>query len=568
MAEEDLVETLNMLLVQGVLADQLEILLCLDEIDVRSLKFLKQSHIPYDLVGQSDTYVGPGVMWNKAINRASGAWFAFLWSGVRWESHSIWHMMQTGSMASCAVYGPALYEVRNRTKSFVPPQVGLGELAKQLAFVANEIPLAYMLIPSAVVRAVGNFEEDAMYAGLVDWEWVLRLINAQKLVMSLGQQAKIKAPLGEYTPLPTNQKSFDEQIRVLIYQQPLQVLHKIAIVTGLHEGAQVQLCLLNYLQHPKLSQTIGWRRFVEDQLSVEELLEYDLIFFIRNKSSQAVSVSEFLKRHHKKMIYLLDDNWLCAAQDYPQLVHDLGIRSEGYRCFLQMLEHVDQVWVYNKCVEEDLLPFVTNVKRLPINIALKQFHKRVRTDKKIHLGFAGSSSKLEHCVELFKALEKIMTVYDEVELYFKGMPLPPRFYSFFGRIHQEGYTLDYMDYVDTMNEWSYDIMLSPLGNTRYDCSKCINKYLEITASGAVGIYAKVPLYESIIEDGKNGLLVSNEEEAWYKAIEKMILDVPLRERIFEHAYKQVEAEYDTSQVIDSFMANLYVLLDEGRSFKG
>jgi hypothetical protein len=106
----------------------------------------------------------------------------------------------------------------------------------------------------------------------------------------------------------------------------------------------------------------------------------------------------------------------------------------------------------------------------------------------------------------------------------------------------------------------YDIGLAPLKNDLFHNSKTNNKFREYGACWVAGVYSNAEIYTDCVENGRTGLLVSNEEDAWYKAIKKLIDDPGLRESIQAEARAYVEKEYALNAFASSLMDDINQLL--------
>ncbi|WP_377483543.1 glycosyltransferase family 1 protein [Microbulbifer taiwanensis] len=79
------------------------------------------------------------------------------------------------------------------------------------------------------------------------------------------------------------------------------------------------------------------------------------------------------------------------------------------------------------------------------------------------------------------------------------------------------------------------IGLAPLVDSRFNRARSHTKFFDITAAGAVGVYAEGPVYGGIVAHEKNGLLLPMERQAWVDGILRLVADEPLRERLLEGA---------------------------------
>jgi len=64
----------------------------------------------------------------------------------------------------------------------------------------------------------------------------------------------------------------------------------------------------------------------------------------------------------------------------------------------------------------------------------------------------------------------------------------------------------------------------------------------LPALGIPGIYSDLPPYNSVIQDGLNGLLAKNNTD-WEVKLEKLILDQNLRIQIVKNAQKDINENY-------------------------
>lgn len=318
---------------------------------------------------------------------------------------------------------------------------------------------------------------------------------------------------------------------------------KLGIVSGRLEEVQVQLTLSNYLElweKEKGGGTIEWVHLLAYQIDEKDLEAYDIVFFIRANSLKCFYLMMGCKMKGITTVYILDDNWFCDALPYT------------LQCFKQCLLASDYVFVYNEWVYEEARRYHSNVYLFEPNVQLNDFERIERTTQEIRIGFAGSESKREYFQGAFEALEKIMDERCDVELYFKGIYLPLAFSKYGTRIHEENYVNSYKQYAQAISKWGCDIMISPLDQNEYTKGKCPNKYLEITAVGAAGIYSDTDVYRKYVADGKTGRITKNTKEGWYHALKTLIHDEAQRTAIRKAAYEDVQAHYNPAHLLPTF----------------
>ncbi|PKM50475.1 MAG: hypothetical protein CVV02_11080 [Firmicutes bacterium HGW-Firmicutes-7] len=592
MCEEELILTLETLYNQEHLPNdfEVEIIIMLDGVRLKDLEYLnnnidkKQNTI---IVDTNIGFAGPGLMWNAGNYISRGKKVCFTWTGVYWQKDSLMNLNNSLKDENCdGVYGQVKFETSNKNACDLG-YVGQFEAYSGWLQGSNLIPLCYCLFKRGLVEKLKGFYTDTTICRIVDWEFVLRAstIAAGRLKALKGTPLFARVSLcNVHSDLKFNE-SIDDIIRFglrnsvaysrkkritnkILNQSFLKSInaakegknkpYKIGIVSDMNDSTQVQVYLLNFFE--KLSKKVSWRKFHEQNLNISELNGYDLIFFVRSRSEQAVKAAQFCYKKDINTVYILDENWICETETYPELKAQRGINTSFYQNFILLISTMDYVLLYNDLLWQDVSEYTNQIILLSYNINLEFFKKRniKNNSNNIRIGYVGSNSILPFCDPAFNALKRIMDKYEEVNLYFHGMVLPEIFEKYSNRITMKSYEVDYAKYTKDLSEAHCDIMVSPLGNTRYLNSKCPYKYLDITAAGAVGIYTNTELYNNLIINEENGLIIENEEEQWFFALESLICDSTLREKLLSNAKEEVITVYETKAVLPMFIQLLQI----------
>lgn len=327
---------------------------------------------------------------------------------------------------------------------------------------------------------------------------------------------------------------------------------KIAIISGRLEEVQVQLTLVNYLalwQQKEGEEAVQWQWFLEYTLEEKSLQDFDMACFVRGRTFKALQLMAYCKACEIQTIYILDDNWFCEEV------------IETIQCFKQCLMCSDHVFVYNDYVYEQAKAYHEQVHLFCPNVNLEHFKKVERVEDSIKIGFAGSESKRTFFEPVFKALWRHMEENKVIELYFKGIYLPVNFRVYQHRVHEESYVACYHRYAQQVGRWGCEVMISPLIETPYTRGKCPNKYLEITAMGAVGIYSDTSVYRQYVQHKKNGLLISHTEADWYSGIEYLVKNREEAKKMGVAAREDVETHYTTQVLLDFFIYKMRSILE-------
>lgn len=154
------------------------------------------------------------------------------------------------------------------------------------------------------------------------------------------------------------------------------------------------------------------------------------------------------------------------------------------------------------------------------------------------------------------------------------------------RLMVGGFTPDYVDgsRVDIYKPVAYpqypamlrqaDVVLCSLDpNDSFNASKSAVKALEAWSAirpvgnselnGAAVIATDCIVYNTIVKDGVNGLLVEQTEEAWYRAIERVYQDDALRRRITRKGTHLVETKFSIANNWHNWKSAYKTMIQEG-----
>jgi hypothetical protein len=84
----------------------------------------------------------------------------------------------------------------------------------------------------------------------------------------------------------------------------------------------------------------------------------------------------------------------------------------------------------------------------------------------------------------------------------------------------------------------WDIALSPLRITPFNRYKSDIKFLDYCAIGAAGVFSRIAAYQSSVQDRATGILVDNQPELWFQAIDELI-----RNELFRMAIAREATDY-------------------------
>lgn len=288
--------------------------------------------------------------------------------------------------------------------------------------------------------------------------------------------------------------------------------------------------------------------FLRRFLLIFSVEKYDFIFLQREVTPLGPPVFEwiFSKLLKKKIIYDFDDAiWIPAVSEQNNLA--AIFKNSG---------KVKQIckWSYKiSCGNEYLCNYArqynSNVVYNPTCVDTQNKHNilAVHDVSRVTIGWTGSFPTMKYLDLVQPALRMLQDKYDfDIKIISTAKP-----------------TLDLrnIEYI----VWSEEnevpelalcqIGLMPLTDDEWSEGKCGLKLLQYLALEIPAVSSPVGVNKTIIEEGINGYLATSDSE-WYNAIEKLILDAPLRKKIGEAGRKKIINQYSVQSngknVIDLF----------------
>jgi len=547
----------------------------------------------------------PATLINHVIAHISSEWVSFCWPGTE---VSTWYANKAGLLQAgrerraniVAGYrgpGESRLQANHSVESFlVHPDDGFSSDYPQAWLqMLDLVPMANALVRTAFIREMGGFTINPQLQRHFWWAFTLRAAAVGKIDSVSLQPIPVKS-WHRYAFAAELAASNDSAIRLMMAARGMQgdqeardalpdnfstALQaqlnqareknhhtglRITVLGGVNEPAHNQLCFFNFFALIQRLDVLTWRSVLDEIAHPSDLALCDLVIFSRVRSARGVALMNFCREQHIPTLYMLDDNWFWLGREWPEYASAFSPGSAPFENFMHCLKNADTVLTYNQHLADDLAPYAKRLAILPTNVDLACFQRRPRRspDAAITIGYAGSIRKNS---QPFRALVEIARARPEVKIFVMSNTLPDELTALpLSRVMFRPYQFNYAAYAATVCEAAPDVLIAPVGRTRFEASKCPNKYLEITACGAVGVYSNAEPYIGIAGDGlltgyvhenENGLLADDDVAIWRAQIERLIDDAPLRHRLAECALKNVESNFDTPAVLPQFLTMLF-----------
>jgi glycosyltransferase involved in cell wall biosynthesis len=279
-----------------------------------------------------------------------------------------------------------------------------------------------------------------------------------------------------------------------------------------------------------------------------------------------------LRYPHIKMIMEIDDYLLSSSKSNPTAGEVYRYGGDLAKIGLEQMRMSDGLIVSTPALSGLYKPYAKNISVVENVIDLKLWPKR-KKNKRLTVGWIGAGSHDDDLGLIKNVFPRILEKYKNVEFsivhgtpeFFKHKPdceylLNPRhpLYKKLRRctkckgIPRVKWTHDFKT-IDKYPKWAasfgFDIGLAPLVDLNFTRGKSNLRWLEYSAMGIPTIASPLNHFKETIKDGETGFIVKdNSEGGWFAAIERLILDGDLRERIGKNAKAEIKENWNPASM--------------------
>lgn len=279
----------------------------------------------------------------------------------------------------------------------------------------------------------------------------------------------------------------------------------------------------------------------------------DVAVFCRNCEINSLDALYALKQKGKRVVYEIDDNF-----EEISLNTEIGVHHRSFfrlHSMKRFFELSDLTRVYSERLSERAMAHKARVQvnRCYFDTSIVDGLATRLPDGVVRIAYpTGRIDDAELENRVFSAARRVLEIYeDKVELHLWRKSLPKQLVGVRGVVLNKG-ERNYELFVKKFFEAGFDIGLAPGVDTPFFHSKTNNKYREFGGCGVAGVYSNFQPYASSVVHEQTGLLVDSSIDAWFSAIERLVLDRGLRANIAKHAAVDVLQNYSFSSSVDSW----------------
>lgn len=543
----------------------------------------------------------PALAYSLALAAPGPPWAGFLWPGCRLDPDGLRGLLAAGTAQAADL-------VHGELAAGMPPEVGL-PLQHGWLQILDPVRWDGCLLARRAFQAAGPLASSPVFQRLFAWDYLRRLSRAGARLVP----APVPRPVGRWTwPLFPFRHLFLEEPNLLRRCLPaetggaeevrwadlppeerrrlrkaLETWHRnvgaigaiglgrpaalpaelpgpgepgrwplrVLVLGGPYEHHHNQLTFYGFFDRLRGQGYLSWQAGLYSRCWPEDLDAHDLVVFTRPRYPECTALLDRCRKRRIPTLVMMDDNWIAAGREFPRYAALFSPGQPAFEVFLGALRRATAVLCFNPVLEEDLRPYARRVFRIPHNIQLEHFPLQPVPERPgLLVGYAGSP-RFESAG--FHALARFVEERPDVRLFVMAHQIPEELAAIAReRIEFHPFTLSYIDYARAISAARPDILLAPLDDSRFSASKCPNKFLEIAAVEAAGIYSRLPPYTQFVRDGETGLLVDNDEASWREALERLYRDPALRRRLGEQARREADERYSSRTLLPDFLGVL------------
>jgi glycosyltransferase involved in cell wall biosynthesis len=250
------------------------------------------------------------------------------------------------------------------------------------------------------------------------------------------------------------------------------------------------------------------------------------------------------------VVYAWDDDFF----NIPMSLGDLARyhRSErNVRSLEALLSEADLVKASSSRVAEQSRRYSENVVQLPYGFDFEQLDAPPATPTDgdpITIGFFGTVGHSASVDAVVGALQQVAAVCPDVRFEFFG-PRSPLLESL-PRTTFIPFEPSAEASLRLLAARGWSIGLGPLEVNDFNRAKLPTKYRDYSACHIAGVYTRIDPYESVVDEGRTGLLVDNDPDAWAEALIRLVSDSSLRHEIASRAHAHVRGELSVDQTTE------------------
>ncbi len=305
-------------------------------------------------------------------------------------------------------------------------------------------------------------------------------------------------------------------------------------------GRQIQACgyvrVVQPLTHPAVADALQLTLCSARDLLVAEA---DVILVQRvaiQDMEIAEKIVEACRRRGCRLVFETDDDLFHIPPEHPEQQHYQRITAAAKL----LASMADAVVTSTETLRRQMLPFNAKSVLLPNfldeRLWLSPYRRGVFNPDEIRVLYAGTLSHRDDLEFLGDAVRRLPAKWrkkisidvvgaaDEDTDWFHAIPIPPAVAASYPR---------FVEWIRTRNSWHWGV--APLLDTPFNRSKSALKFFDYSALALASICSDMSVYRGAVQPGQTGILAANDPAVWSDALEMVLGDEALWNRLRNNA---------------------------------
>ncbi|MEJ0016324.1 MAG: glycosyltransferase [Acetobacteraceae bacterium] len=273
----------------------------------------------------------------------------------------------------------------------------------------------------------------------------------------------------------------------------------------------------------------------------EDALNYRADIVVTQRYAvEELEAADALIRHCREqgmaLLYDLDDDLRRIPRDHP----DAELLRPKGRVVSRMLRGASAVWASTPALAASLGDIRDDVRVVENGLDERIWHAGPRPPRRhgpVRILFMGTATHDGDFALVEGALARLKSVFAEhVSVELLGVSSRPELPSWITRVGMPVHaSASYPGFVNWITQQHWDIGIAPLADTPFNRGKSSIKTLDYAAIGLPVLASDRPVYRGSLADGRGGMLLPDDENAWFVALANLVRDAGTRRRLGEAA---------------------------------
>lgn len=413
-------------------------------------------------------------------------------------------------------------------------------------------------------RAADIYSQLLKIAGDPDG-YAQRLLEVRHWQRSYGKQNNVSTMAARYHQLyqhvVAKARPFTPQLGV---SSALKVGVFVSRDFNGHATPSVHIRALEWLNHPSVQQRLD-AQFVDIQAFLQDeyqTFDLDLVLVQRNtiKPHLVQAFIETCAQRHLPIVFELDDDLLHV----PFTKDPWGIYAQTASAVERMARAATAVIVSTEPLADRMRALNPNITVIPNALCefawFRPIESKVEQPPELEPSdalkvlYMGNPTHAEDLAIVRPVFERLRREGQPTTLYVIGGEPEDSEVSWYKRLAIPNEFCHYPEFVGWFRSIAphFNLAIAPLEDTAFNRCKSALKFLQYAAVELPGLYSDCLPYQAIIQPGKNGVLVENSEEAWYRAIVQCLNASIALETLKQAAKREVLAQYLISHLAKKY----------------